>query len=387
MKNILFISHSSNATGGGEDDYLRLIKYFKSKTNYNLLGLFPKGEREKIFSQFVSKFGFIKEGYFPIMFLSIRDYFRFIKYFIPQFFDIYRFVNKNKVDLCVVNVSVFLIPGLVLKMKGLKTLIFIRENVRPIFMKKIIYKYWNFLDAYFICHTKEIEAEYKKLTGKTNINLIRLAIEKQEKHAVLNSHINHISEIQKFLNSKHFKIVSVGPISDLKNQKMLIESLILLKENFHTLPKIIFVGKYNETSEYFKILKNIISDNELDEYVMFSGEIIKENVYYIYSRSDALVITSLVEGFGLTMVEAMNFKLPVISTPVGVMPEIITNGYNGFITDFSPDALKSNIVRLMLDVNLKKSIGENGFKTFLKEFDLENNLYKTKLVIEELAGK
>lgn len=382
MKNILMISHSSRAAGGAEDDFFRLLQYLSKAYEYNLYGLIPKGKRAGDFISHFAKWSYYKEGYFPILFSTLRDYVRFFKYFIHQLIDVCKFIKGKQIDLCIVNVSVLLIPGLVLKFKGIKTLIFIRENIKPFFVKKIIYKYWNLLNCEFICHTKEIRDEYNKLTNKNNITIIRLAVEKE-----INDNLNSIypeNSLLEFLNTSDHKFICVGPICDLKNQKLILEALsLIIKESIYS-PKILFVGKLNDDTQYFGEIQDIIKNNNLENNVMLIGEKPKSFVYYLYTRSQGLVIASKSEGFGLTTVEAMMHKLPVLSTKVGVMPEIIENYKNGIIFNNTPLSLKESMLKIIKNENLRKSIAIEGFRTSQKEFDMNESFQKTKFLIDFL---
>ena len=97
MKRILFITHSSSAVGGAEDDFERLLKHFSNKKdNYIIEGLFPPGERGKVYSKFCDRYGYYRSGTFPEIFVGVLIIFKyFIKCFI-QLHDLYRFTKKLK---------------------------------------------------------------------------------------------------------------------------------------------------------------------------------------------------------------------------------------------------------------------------------------------------
>ena len=67
-----------------------------------------------------------------------------------------------------------------------------------------------------------------------------------------------------------------------------------------------------------------------------------------YSNYDVLVLPSLFEGFGLVIIEAMAYGLPVITTANTMGPDIIHNGINGYIVPIrSSDAIREAIERLL----------------------------------------
>ena len=114
---------------------------------------------------------------------------------------------------------------------------------------------------------------------------------------------------------------------------MLFKSFKEVLEQFDT--KLLVVGM-GDRNEAVKLAKNLnISDN-----VIFAGFVDDETLKKLYSLSDVYVCPSRLEGFGLTVIEAMAAKIPVVATNVGSIPELIKNGYNGFLVE------KNNIEEL-----------------------------------------
>lgn len=85
----------------------------------------------------------------------------------------------------------------------------------------------------------------------------------------------------------------------------------------------------------------------------------------LIEQADLLVISSQVfESFGLTAVEAMLVGVPVVSTRVGGLPEVIGEDGNGGYTvaPDDPAAFAARIVRLLRDPKLRRQVGEQGRK-------------------------
>ncbi len=105
---------------------------------------------------------------------------------------------------------------------------------------------------------------------------------------------------------------------------------------------------------------------------------------YIYAASDVCIYPSSVsEPFGLTMLEAMSSAKPMVVTRAGGMPEIISDGVNGFVIpvrDF--EELASRISLLLEEEALRERLGNTGRKMVEARFtqkhvtDLLLNLYK-----------
>ncbi len=104
----------------------------------------------------------------------------------------------------------------------------------------------------------------------------------------------------------HPVIINVGRLNVQKGHDMLLKSFKLVREQVSDV-RLIIAGK----GEREKELKNLVSKLGLTGSVIFTG--FQENPFQFIARSDVFVFSSLYEGFGNAMVEAMACALPVIS--------------------------------------------------------------------------
>ena len=88
-----------------------------------------------------------------------------------------------------------------------------------------------------------------------------------------------------------------------------------------------------------------------------------------YRKSDVFVFPSLNEAFPLVNLEAMEFKLPIVASDVGGVTAEVQDGVNGFICEpGNTDAFVESISKLLDDSELRKRMGEMGYKKFKKQF-------------------
>ena len=92
---------------------------------------------------------------------------------------------------------------------------------------------------------------------------------------------------------------------------------------------------------------------------------------------------SIWEGFGFVLLEAMSFKIPVIAFDTGSSAEIIQDHKNGFIVpDYNVDLLTENVIKLYMNKDLRKEMGNTGFKILQDKFSVENTLREVTKIIE-----
>jgi glycogen(starch) synthase len=106
------------------------------------------------------------------------------------------------------------------------------------------------------------------------------------------------------------------------------------------------------------------------DHVFFAGFVDEKTLISIYRASDAAVFPSLYEPFGITALEAMAAKTPIIVTDTGGLAEIVEHEKTGIkVYADNSDSLAWGILRVLKNPDLAKKIRENGYRKVLKEYD------------------
>ncbi|MCJ7581983.1 MAG: glycosyltransferase family 4 protein [Candidatus Aminicenantes bacterium] len=119
-----------------------------------------------------------------------------------------------------------------------------------------------------------------------------------------------------------------------------------------------------------KVRKNVIDyvmRNKISANVEFLGAVYGQQKEELFLKSDIFVFPSHypLETFGLVNLEAMQAGIPVITTNLGAMPEIVKDGQTGFIIPpKKPNILAEKINLLVKDLDLRKRMGLEGKKRF-----------------------
>ncbi|WP_265535915.1 glycosyltransferase family 4 protein [Sphingomicrobium astaxanthinifaciens] len=154
---------------------------------------------------------------------------------------------------------------------------------------------------------------------------------------------------------------------------------------------------YKGVPEFFALAQKLSSETDIEFDILFNAEWPELNIYLkklefrsnvnVYSRSEkpenfyarANLVLNLtrvdlcVETFGLTLVEAMSFGIPVVAPPVGGPADLIADGQEGFLVDSRDIASLERKIRLLKDdpelmlqmsVNARRRASEFSLESF-----------------------
>lgn len=106
----------------------------------------------------------------------------------------------------------------------------------------------------------------------------------------------------------------------------------------------------------------------------------------LLSQAAAYVLPSSAEGLPMSLLEAMSAGLPIVSTPVGGIPEAVTHGKEGLLVPVGGEAqLAEAITQLLEDADLRTRMGEAARETFLSRFDTNVVIPKLETVYRQFG--
>jgi len=170
---------------------------------------------------------------------------------------------------------------------------------------------------------------------------------------------------------------SMGRLSRVKGYEYFIKAGIILSKKYDD----IYFAIAGE-GELRENLEQIIKNAGVSERFKFAGW--REDIGNFLNGADIFVLSSLNEGMGKAIVEAMAAGLPVVGTDVGGISEIVVEGETGFIVPpGNAEAIADRIERLYLDKNLRSSIGERGRERAV-QYDTHSMVRKVETLYEEV---
>jgi len=130
-----------------------------------------------------------------------------------------------------------------------------------------------------------------------------------------------------------------------------------------------------------KNLKSKILNLKLDKKIKLTGNI--TNAAQLLSALDIYVCSSIKEGLPYTILEAMQAGLPIVTTNVGAIPEVIIDGKNGLLVELkNSETLVKKIKYLINNPDIAKKLGEQAKKNVAEKFSLEQMIKKTEKLYE-----
>jgi len=182
------------------------------------------------------------------------------------------------------------------------------------------------------------------------------------------------SEIKK---NKIFTILSVGRLTQKKGFDVLLRACSLL--NNKKLPikcKIVFV-KGDFEKEIFELYDNL----NLEEYVELIHGLRQDELLDCYNRADCFVLPCIIsddndrDGIPVVILEALAMEIPVVSTNVSGIPEVVINNQTGLVVEpNNAEDLANTIEKLYLDEKLRTTLGLKGRQLVEQQFEISTNV-------------
>lgn len=197
-------------------------------------------------------------------------------------------------------------------------------------------------------------------------------------------------------------ILNAIPIKELK------EKAKVFTPEFGTTPTFVSVGRLHYRKGYRTLLeahKKLINDGfkhhiiiigDGEDYTLLSKKIeelkvqdsfkllgTQMNPYPYVANADFYIMPSESEGWPLIIAETLILQKPILATNVGGIPEMITHGESGYLTDYSQEGLYNGIKEFLTNNNLVQHIQDN-LKDIEKQFDNEKIFKSVENIIENL---
>jgi len=132
-------------------------------------------------------------------------------------------------------------------------------------------------------------------------------------------------------------------------------------------------------------LETQIRERRLESNVLLPG--FRTDVLGCLKGFDLFVMSSVSEGLGTSLLDAMACSRPIVATRVGGIPEVVEDGLTGLLMPpEDPFALAQAILRVLRDADLRRRLGEAGFARVRERFGVERMVAETAAVYARFAA-
>jgi len=176
-------------------------------------------------------------------------------------------------------------------------------------------------------------------------------------------------------SQKNFRIVCVGSLSEYKGQTYLIEACKQLKAK-GILFECWLIGEGDQHAEIEQLIINLGLESE----VKLFGRQPRQFVSDALAEASVMVLPSVVtktgkkEGIPVALMEALATEIPVVSTQISGIPELVVDGVTGWLVpERDADSLTQALVEVYEDPILAKQLAQQGREKVLDEFNLNTN--------------
>lgn len=239
-------------------------------------------------------------------------------------------------------------------------------------------------------------ASYKKkqlvkyIYGKCNA-LIALSPEWKERLSrivdperiaiIENYSVVHESEyIEKIRRDCNYKVLFLGELGKRKGCYDIPRIIKLVSEK---VPEVKFVlcGAGSVLDE--NAIKKAIRDLRIQKHAIFPGWVRAEEKEKVLRDADVFLLPSYNEGMPMSILDAMGYGLPVISTNAGGIPKIVHNGVNGLCcTPGDVDAMAKGIIELLTNNDKRVQASKESISIIKNGYSFEKHIEKLEMLYE-----
>ncbi|MBU7527295.1 MULTISPECIES: glycosyltransferase family 4 protein [Lactiplantibacillus] len=370
MKNILFI-HSSAELYGSDRSLLNTIRYM-DKSKYNIYVLLPiegplASELRKVegVDVIVHPIAVLRRKNLSLW--GVTTYFCSL---VVSYFYIMNIIRKQHISIVDTNTAVIFGGALAAKSMRIKSVWHIREIINSRFENKVISKLMELFSDVIVANSMN--------TGRA------LNVSKNKVRIVYNAVEESRSAPQRNKINAGIIIGMAGRINHWKGQSLFIGAAKKVVERYPQV-KFLIAGDAYAGEEYLKDnLKSEIEKLDLQENVTLLGQVSDMNSFY--SGLDIFVLPSIQpEPFGLVVIEAMDYALPVVATNHGGPTEILKNGDTGYLVDYkNSEEMAQRLNELIADSELRDRMGTAARKDKRRRFSVTKMVKDLSVIYDEL---
>lgn len=194
-----------------------------------------------------------------------------------------------------------------------------------------------------------------------------------------NSLLKNSSIKSKLVDSRFPYFLYVGRIEKRKNVLNIIRAFNAFKNESKSKIKLLLIGKDGYGASTIREELNV---SPFKKDILLPGYVSNDELSYIFSHAQALVYPSLYEGFGLPALEAMAYKVPVITSKVPTLEEVVGDAAL-LVNPLDEIDIANAMKKIVTDKKLRQELIKNGLLN-IKKYSWDKTAKEFLKIIESL---
>lgn len=243
-------------------------------------------------------------------------------------------------------------------------------NPSNVYLTKGIFLKWFKITFFKADHTKflydDLVFRYREMGYKNKITLGKTFVMPKKKSFELKRDNN---------------IIRLLFLSTISKNKGIYKAIELFK-NLKKLYPFIELKIAGKGPDYHKVHNIVKSLNDIE----MLGYVDGNNKSDLFQSSDIYLFPSEHEGMPITVLEAMYFGLPIVTTKVGALNDFFEDGIMGYSSDFKNyvSGMQENLIKLINDKQLRTKMGKHNIKFVSENYMLQNVLNELEIDYKSL---
>jgi len=176
----------------------------------------------------------------------------------------------------------------------------------------------------------------------------------------------------------------VGTVARIDYDKDLPTFFMVTKAVVQEFPYVKFVIIGDGYGDELERAQKQVYEMGLNGHLFFTGH--RNDILDIYASLDIFLMTSLSEGMPNTALEAMSMGIPIVSTAVGGVPELVRHGETGYLADVGDNStLSSYVLELIRDKHLRQQFSRAGRQRIKDHFSFDHRVKRLEEYYELFA--
>jgi glycosyltransferase involved in cell wall biosynthesis len=319
-------------------------------------------------------------GFFKRNLLRAKRFWAFLKQTQPGNYD---FVHIHSADPAFLGTILF---TLLAKARGLKVLTHMHGTDWDDFytkaptIRKMYTRFGFSLPDKIVVLYRLWSENIKKLTPKADVRVIRNLIHEPPPVAP-----RAVEELKRKLtiSSTDFVVLTVGSVGWRKGS---FDIMRVAQQVIQDRSDVIFVlvGGGEKPGEMAQALR-MASEPDLIDRVRVVGETPRSKIPLYLKMAHVFLLPSYIEGMPISIIEAMAHGIAVITTPVGGIPDLLTDEESGvFIPPGAPERIAEAVIRLKEDSESRNRLARAGRRVFEEQFEFSKGIEEIRELYREL---